>query len=82
MKVNVYSIMDTVSASFSQPHCAVNDATAVRGVSDLITRDENIRNHVSDYTLYRIGEYDDSLGQITGLPQPEMVVRLATLVKT
>lgn len=79
MKLNVYAIYDSVSGAYAQPHCAVNDASACRGVSDLIARDQNLATHVGDYTLFKLGEYDDSTGRITGLEQPEMVARCSSL---
>lgn len=82
MRLNIYAIFDMVSGSFAQPHCAVNDATATRSCADLVNRDQNIAAHVGDYTLYKIGEYEDSTGTVEGLPKPEMIVRLASLSKS
>lgn len=79
MKMQVYSILDNVSGNYGNPQLGTNDATAIRATKDLINRDENIRNHASDYALYRIGEFDDQTARIEPLEKPELLLKLGTI---
>lgn len=81
MKMQVYAIYDRISCTFAQPHCAINNNTAIRNCTDLIRRDENLKAHVSDYQLFHIAEYDDTSATMTPRT-PEIVVNLIDLVNT
>lgn len=65
MKLNVYSIFDSVANAFIPPFFMANDAMAIRACSDALT-DSNHQffKHPTDYTLFRIAEFDDSNGVI------------------
>ena len=61
MKLNVYSIYDTASGLYSRPFFTMSDAEAVRSFSDIAMDAEHpIGIHPEDYTLFRIGIFDDS----------------------
>lgn len=82
MKMQVYAIYDRISTTFAQPHCAINNNTAIRNCTDLIRRDEQLKAHVSDYQLFHIAEYDDTSGSIEPVKPVQMVVNLIDLVNT
>ncbi len=60
MKQNIYSIYDTASGLYSRPFFTLSDAEAIRSFTDICTDAEHpIGKHPEDYTLLRIGIFDD-----------------------
>lgn len=61
MKLNIYSIFDNASGLYSRPWFAASDAEASRAFSDIATDAEHpVGQHPEDYTLYRLGTFDDA----------------------
>lgn len=62
-----FSIYDSKAECFSPPFFRPAPGQAIRDFTDL-ANDPNttIGKHPSDYGLYRIGEFDDGNGSITG----------------
>lgn len=77
MKKFVYSLRDNKLGSFGTPVIIDNDAVAVRQFGDIVANggDNVITKHPSDFTLYKLGEYDLSTGKFENLDCP---VALAT----
>lgn len=66
MKHNVYSIYDTASGLYSRPFFTQSDAEAIRSFTDIACDTEHpIGKHPQDYTLFRLGIFDDNDGKIT-----------------
>jgi len=66
MKLNIYSIFDTASGLYSRPFFTPSDAEAIRSFTDISMDAEHpIGKHPEDYTLYRIGLFDDTTGLLT-----------------
>lgn len=67
MKTCVYSVFDSKAAVYGVPFFMPKDAMAVRAFTDL-ANDPNstVAKHPEDYTLFKIGEYDDQLGSVEG----------------
>ena len=64
MKLNIYSIFDTASGLYSRPFFTQSDAEAIRSFSDIATDAEHpIGRHPADYTLFRVGLWDDNNGK-------------------
>lgn len=76
----VFSIRDTKAEAFLPPFCSPNVAVAMRSLGDLL-RDPNhaFNAHHVDYTLYRLGEFDDVAGRYSLEPAPVEVCRLTEL---
>lgn len=65
MKMNVYTIFDMASGSYMRPFFMVSDGQAVRAFTDIATdADHEIGKHPEDYSLYRIGIFDDNKGTL------------------
>lgn len=61
----VYSIYDEKVESYSQPFFAATNPAAIRMFTDLSNDGQSmISKHPQDYTLYQLGKWDDSTGQI------------------
>ena len=61
MKLNAYVIYDAASASYQRPFFVNADGAAIRAFGDL-TKDQAhpIGQHPEDYSLHRIGTFDDN----------------------
>ncbi len=66
MKLNIYSIYDTASGLYSRPFFTQSDGEATRSFTDIATDAEHpIGKHPADYTLFRLGIFDDTTGKLT-----------------
>lgn len=68
MKLHAYCIYDSAAQAFNTPFFQQNDGLAIRAFQGLVNADD--KNNVSEYpeqfTLFKIGEYDDQDGKIKG----------------
>jgi hypothetical protein len=65
---------------YSQPFLEVKDGTAIRAVQDLVINDKThaFAKHPSDFSLHKLGEFDDITGIITG-KKPEKLIEMDNL---
>ncbi|AXL15325.1 nonstructural protein [Microviridae sp.] len=65
MKIVVYSIRDSASGAFQKPFFARSDGEAMRAFGD-VANDEThaVGQHPEHYTLFRLGQFDDSNAEI------------------
>lgn len=78
MRLNVYTIYDVASGAYMRPFFLQSDGQAMRAFTDIATDAEHdVGKHPEDYTLYRIGTYDDNKGQLI----PEDPESLATALE-
>lgn len=80
MKLNVYVLFDSKVQAYMQPFYMRADGEAVRAVLQA-SRDPNVNFHQypADFTLFRIGEYDDGSGRHKTLDAFENLGNLLTL---
>lgn len=65
MKLNTYTIYDTASGAYSRPFFAKSDGEAQRSFQDIANDKEHpIGAHPEDYSLFRIGIFDDQNAKI------------------
>jgi hypothetical protein len=66
MKLNVYSLFDSAAKAYTQPFFAHNDGLAIRMFQDNVNSEQenNISKHPDQFTLFKIGEFDDATGEI------------------
>lgn len=65
MKLNIYTVFDSAANAYLPPFTTSADGLARRAFSDSINDpNHHFHNHPMDYTLYNIGEFDDSCGLI------------------
>ena len=75
MKLNAYAIFDTASGTFMRPFFCQADAQAVREFGNLaIAADHPIGQHPEDYSVARLGTWDDNTGKF----YPESIEYLVT----
>jgi hypothetical protein len=66
MKLNVYSIFDSAAKAYTSPFFMHNDGLAIRAFQDNVNAEQenNISKHPDQFTLFKIGEFDDATGEI------------------
>jgi hypothetical protein len=71
MILQVFTIYDSKIESYYKPFYALTKGEAIRSLTDeLQQKDSMIAKHPSDYTLFHLGEYDDSTAQFNSLNTP------------
>ncbi|QCQ84761.1 nonstructural protein [Blackfly microvirus SF02] len=81
MILQMYSCLDKAVGAFMPPFFCRTNAEAVRSFRDACTDPKHQFNlHSSDFVLYRIGGFDDSIGTMIPLDNPEKVVDALSLV--
>jgi hypothetical protein len=66
MKTKIYSIFDSAANAYTTPFFMHNDGLAIRAFQDNVNSKEpnNISQHPDQFTLFKIGEYNDENGEI------------------
>ena len=78
MKLHAYTIYDVASGVYMRPFFSQADGQAIRGFKDIACdADHEIGKHPEDYTLYRIGAFNDTTGKMEG----EELEKLATALE-
>jgi len=74
MKLNAYTIYDVASGTYMRPFFSGADGEAVRGFKDIATDAEHaVGQHPEDYTLHRVGWWNDTTGELCG-ESPEKLI--------
>lgn len=83
MKHSVFTIHDSKAQAFLQPFFMQNESLAIRAISECIS-DENhkFHMHAEDFTLFKLGDFDDQTAQFDNLPAPQSLTPLITLKHT
>lgn len=82
MLMKVYAVYDVKAEVFGNPVVGVNDYTMMRLMSDVLQNVEHpYAKHPEDYVLYRLGEYDDSSGVVSGDVAPVSLIVLSEISK-
>ena len=82
MKVGVYAVYDVCSAVYDGPVPATTDAVAVRNFSNMCRNPESaIGTSPEDYTLFRVGTWNDANGEITPEAPQKLVNGLECVAK-
>ena len=74
MKQFVYAVFDRASGVYDRPFVGQGDGAVMRSFGDIaVSADHPIGQHPEDYTLFRIGTYDDNSGELLGCPAEKVV---------
>ena len=67
MRTFGYSVFDSASDTYDRPFFAQSDGQAMRSFGDIAVNAEHpIGQHPADYTLFRVGSWDDNEGKLEG----------------
>lgn len=65
-KLRGYSVFDSKAEAYLRPFFAPTRGLAIRSFADAINdKASDMAKHAADYTLFEIGEFDDSTGLLT-----------------
>ncbi len=80
MKLNIYSIYDVASGLYSRPFFTQSDGEATRSFNDIACdTDHPIGKHPEDYTLFRLGVFDDTNGSFHDESNQALMTGLETV---
>lgn len=81
MKKQYYAVYDRKAELYSQPFLEIKDGTAIRAIQDLVInqKDHAFAKHPSDFSLHKLGDFEDATGVITGQTKPTKVIEIDTL---
>jgi len=66
MKHKMFVIYDVKANAYMQPWFLTQEGMALRAFSDCVNdKEHNFGRHPEDYTLFNIGEFDDSNAEVT-----------------
>ena len=75
MKVNMYAIHDSKAGAYGQPFLLQTNGLASRSfIQAVMKQDSPFNKDPLDYTLFRIGNYDDETSIIKSETPPEMLI--------
>lgn len=76
MKTLLFVIYDSKAEVYGKPFHLLNQSVAMRTALDLRSdKTTEIARHPEDFTMFHIGEYDDSTGQVTQMKSMDVVCR-------
>lgn len=68
---NVYCIYDSKAEAYMSPWFVDKDGQALREFQDAVqNRETPFNKHPEDYTLFKIGSYDERTGKLSSLETP------------
>lgn len=71
MKIKFYAVYDKKALAYIMPFFMPNDGTAERAFFDTCnTEDHMFCKHPEDYSLYDIGSFEDTTGEVTVRGEP------------
>jgi len=80
MKLIVLAVFDVQVAAYQRPFFAPALGAGVRAVTDEVNRQGSEMNaHPKDYSLYKLGEFDDVTGRFFPEDQPALIVTALAL---
>ncbi len=66
MKTQIYAIFDTASATYQRPMFSRADGEIMREFQNICTDKEHpCGQHPEDYSLFRLGNFNDQTGKVT-----------------
>jgi hypothetical protein len=73
MITQLYAIYDDKAKIFNKPFYQINEAVAERTARMLLSDNKDIAFSPSDFTMYRMGTFDDTTG-ILDIKEPELFI--------
>lgn len=81
MKHKLFSVFDVKAQCYLPPFCLPETAMAIRVFSDCVnSKDHQFGLHPGDYTLFALGDWDDSVAHIVSVAASKVVNGLEVVV--
>lgn len=68
MKLHIYTVYDSKADAYLKPFFSQSNGAAIRSLTDTVNSGDNnnmITSHPEDYSLFLIGEWDESTGLLS-----------------
>jgi hypothetical protein len=65
MKLQTFTIYDSVHQQYFQPHHFENEGLSLRQFADLANEETTIAKNPQDYSLWHIGSFETTTGELT-----------------
>ena len=83
MKHELVAVFDQAAASFARPFAVPTIGLAERSFSDEVNRAGSDMNaHPEDYSLHKVGEFDDESGSVTACSPAVRLVTAKQVLKS
>jgi len=83
MRTFVYSVYDKKAGSYGQPFTSNHEAHALRSVQQAANDlQSSLGQYPSDFTLYKIGYFDDASGELVPDKSLTFITEVISLVRT
>jgi len=83
MILNIYVIFDNCAKVYNRPFYQINDEVAYRVAQDLLNTDNtDIAAYPSDFSMWRIGDYNDTTATITMLEHKHRICAFNEIQKS
>lgn len=79
--LNMFSIFDCKAKAYLQPFFSLNSDTATREFDAAVNGESTFSKFPEDYSLFRLGSFDQVTGQTELLATPDHVINAITLRK-
>lgn len=81
MKFGIYAVRD-VKVGFQSISVQPNDSVAVRGFeSTVINSDSVLFTHSEDFSLFKLGEFDQDSGRLIPLDLPVQLIEASACIR-
>jgi len=79
----VFALRDSKADTFGNPMFVSNMGVLLRDIQSVITRESSsmLAQHPGDFSLFKLGEFDDVKGVFTLLPLPDYVLDVSSLLQ-
>ena len=82
MNLTMFAVYDKVAEAYSNPFYLTYKGEAVRIFADMANDPKTkICVHRTDFSLFKLAEFDDHTGKITPLNQPEFIINATDFEK-
>lgn len=82
-KLLIFAVYDKKSLAYANPFYYHQKGQALRGFDDAVNDPQSpLQKHPEDFQLFQIGEWNDTTGVITPLPNPVHIEDALNCVKT
>lgn len=83
MKKNLYAIIDTASGVYDGPIPGMSDGQVIRSFSDMaVNADHPVGQHPEDYSLIKVGTWNDGTGEIEDLQNMTLITGLEAVANS
>lgn len=77
----IYVVYDSAAKIFNKPFFMINDESAIRSIKVAAQEETTIARFPEDYTLFRLGDYDDENAQVNLATAPIRIGSVLELIK-